>query len=419
MNAFDIIDQFFRNLTTEQALLLAILAVLVLMVGVVIGWIVQGSKTRRYRKQLLLLQRERDEYAQLQEQATADNRALKQEVERLSREKTAAYDQLQLAQNQAAGAADLSSRLDTYAATVEELEAQILGLQAENDRLRAAAATTNVTEPGGGAAGAETTETAPLGDYLAAFEDRFAAFERRLDELGQAVQPGFDPGGYVPTIGQPAGEAAPATAPGGDPLVIRADITEPGVRTGAHGRTEVVVETSRSLMSPPLEAYREKRDDLTQIDSVGTFLEEQLNQQGIYCFEQIAAWTEEDTEAYAKKIGFLAAGIRKNRWVEQARELAAAAPAPAETSPEPTAHDDLKVVEGIGPKIEEVLRGGGILTLSQLAAASPDELRELLSAAGSRFRSHDPGSWPRQAALARDGQWEELSQLQGRLDGGR
>ena len=81
--------------------------------------------------------------------------------------------------------------------------------------------------------------------------------------------------------------------------------------------------------------------------------------------------------------------------------------------------DDLKVVEGIGPKIEELFRNADINTWSQLAAADPARLREILKAAGPRFQMHNPETWPAQSKFAANGQWAELEEFQDHLMGGR
>ncbi|MCB0589584.1 MAG: hypothetical protein KDD06_30145 [Phaeodactylibacter sp.] len=81
--------------------------------------------------------------------------------------------------------------------------------------------------------------------------------------------------------------------------------------------------------------------------------------------------------------------------------------------------DDLKIVEGIGPKIEQLLRDAGINTWRDLAAASVERLKEILAEAGERYRLAVPDTWPKQALLAADGKWDELKELQDRLDGGR
>jgi len=82
-----------------------------------------------------------------------------------------------------------------------------------------------------------------------------------------------------------------------------------------------------------------------------------------------------------------------------------------------SAEDDLKVIEGIGPKLEQVLKEAGIKTYRDLAAKSAEEIRALLDAAGVA-RISNPQTWPEQAHLAAEGRWEELKQLQERLKGG-
>lgn len=81
--------------------------------------------------------------------------------------------------------------------------------------------------------------------------------------------------------------------------------------------------------------------------------------------------------------------------------------------------DDLTVVEGIGPKISELCNGIGVTTWRQLADTDVAALRSMLDAAGSRYRVHDPGTWPQQAALLARGEWAGFKQLTDDLHGGR
>jgi len=81
--------------------------------------------------------------------------------------------------------------------------------------------------------------------------------------------------------------------------------------------------------------------------------------------------------------------------------------------------DDLKKIEGIGPKIAEHLNKGGIKTFAELGKAKQTRLKEILTAAGPRYKMHNPGSWPKQAKLAAKGNWNELKALQDKLNGGR
>lgn len=80
--------------------------------------------------------------------------------------------------------------------------------------------------------------------------------------------------------------------------------------------------------------------------------------------------------------------------------------------------DDLKKLEGVGPKIEQVLNLAGIQNFEQLAAMTPDSIKSILDAAGGQFRMHDPKSWPYQAELAAKGEWERLKEYQNLLING-
>ena len=80
--------------------------------------------------------------------------------------------------------------------------------------------------------------------------------------------------------------------------------------------------------------------------------------------------------------------------------------------------DDLKKIEGVGPKIAELFAEAGITTFVELAKADPEKLKEILAEAGSQYAMHNPTTWPHQAQLAADGKWDELQELQEKLDGG-
>jgi predicted flap endonuclease-1-like 5' DNA nuclease len=84
----------------------------------------------------------------------------------------------------------------------------------------------------------------------------------------------------------------------------------------------------------------------------------------------------------------------------------------------PVAPDDLKRIEGIGPKIETILHHAGILTFAQLAAAEVTYLEKVVREdAGIRIAF--PATWPEQARLAAAGDWEALAKLQDELQAGR
>jgi len=80
--------------------------------------------------------------------------------------------------------------------------------------------------------------------------------------------------------------------------------------------------------------------------------------------------------------------------------------------------DDLKKIEGAGPKAAEALVDAGLDTFSKIAETDAAKLSEILSEASSRLAHIVTDTWPKQAKLAADGKWDELKELQERLDGG-
>ena len=81
----------------------------------------------------------------------------------------------------------------------------------------------------------------------------------------------------------------------------------------------------------------------------------------------------------------------------------------------PSELDDLKIIEGIGPKLEDILRANGINSFADIAGTTPAALRKILTEAGPRYARYNPKTWPRQSKLAVKGQWEKLKELQDSL----
>lgn len=81
--------------------------------------------------------------------------------------------------------------------------------------------------------------------------------------------------------------------------------------------------------------------------------------------------------------------------------------------------DDLKVVEGIGPKIEGMFHDGGIKTWKALSETAVARCQEILDGGGERYKVHDPASWPMQAKMCYEGKWAELAKWQDEHDHGK
>ena len=107
---------------------------------------------------------------------------------------------------------------------------------------------------------------------------------------------------------------------------------------------------------------------------------------------------------------------KKEETVAKVESVVEKEPAPVAPAA-PAKPDDLKKLEGIGPKVAQVLAEAGITTFAELAATDVEKAREVLVAA--KLQMMDPSGWIEQAILAANGEWDALEKLQDELKGGR
>ena len=81
--------------------------------------------------------------------------------------------------------------------------------------------------------------------------------------------------------------------------------------------------------------------------------------------------------------------------------------------------DDFTVVEGIGPKINELIHNAGINTYAAFGKTKVEVIQNILTEAGPRYTLAKPGTWPAQADMAAANKWEALKAWQDELDGGK
>ena len=164
-------------------------------------------------------------------------------------------------------------------------------------------------------------------------------------------------------------------------------------------------------------------DDLTRIEGIGPVIARLLAAGGVVSFEALRIMDQGRLMELLENQGMRAQLHDPGTWPEQA---ALAAEGRWEELDALQAEliggrriDDLTRIEGIGPQIQGLLNAVGIITFTDLGMTDLGKLRAMLEAAGSRFRVHDPETWPEQARLAAAGSWDELDRLQDELKGGR
>lgn len=190
-------------------------------------------------------------------------------------------------------------------------------------------------------------------------------------------------------------------------------------------------------------------DTLQIIEGIGPKMNEVLNENGILNFSNLADKTPVELRAILDKYGDKYRIIDPNTWPQQAtmaknkgwNELIAFQKTldtgRSDTTPQKETDsklekwlikkgllrawkvNDLKAVEGIGPKIEGLLHNAGIQTWKALSEAPIEELQAILTEAGPRYSLADPGTWSQQAGLAAEGKWNDLKALQDFLIAGR
>lgn len=170
-------------------------------------------------------------------------------------------------------------------------------------------------------------------------------------------------------------------------------------------------------------ATADEKNDLEKINGIGSFIESKLNDLGIYTYEQISQWDDPMIEAVTTAIEFFPGRIKRDDWVGQAKKLMGESTATAIKQNKKRTNNkkstDLKVIEGVGPKIEQVLKKGGIKTWSDLADSSTESIQAVLKKAGGHYRLADPSTWVAQARLADAQEWDKLKEYQDSLHGGK
>jgi predicted flap endonuclease-1-like 5' DNA nuclease len=100
--------------------------------------------------------------------------------------------------------------------------------------------------------------------------------------------------------------------------------TIPPKRVALKARTSYV---SYSKSKPKLNfenfgyASSDNKDDLTKINGIGPYIEQKLNEIGIFNYEQISRFTIEDIRAVTQLIDFFPERIERDNWVGQANSL--------------------------------------------------------------------------------------------------
>ena len=117
-----------------------------------------------------------------------------------------------------------------------------------------------------------------------------------------------------------------------------------------------------------LDAPNGEPDDLKKILGIGSVIEEQLHELGVYHYSQIAEFSDEDVANINSHLNF-PGRIERDEWIAQAQELMQGGEGRKLKyldGPDGDA-DDLKLISGVGPVLEDKLNELGIYHFWQIA----------------------------------------------------
>ena len=183
----------------------------------------------------------------------------------------------------------------------------------------------------------------------------------------------------------------------------------------------------------------DSNENLQIIEGIGPAMEKVLKENGVNNWHDLGSKSETDVQAILNSYGDKYKLMQPASWITEAKLAATGNIAEliriqkvdgiskleklmgANNKSGFAAYqtNDLQIVEGIGPKIADLLNSSGINSWKALAKADEKKLQGILDVAGSSFQIANPSTWAEQAGLADKGKWADLKKYQDFLDGGR
>ena len=407
------VTRLFDNFDHQDSLAILFFMGIAFLFGFLVGYVLRSRKVRLLKKELKAKKNElegaRIEINNLIEQLKAKDSTIQrlkydiQEVntraDRMEKDRIRFYNEAAQLKEQL----KLEEKQRTEQVTLaEELRAEISQLKASNATLLASKDKEDE----------ETNHLAQMQSVFMATKNRLETMEDRLskvelenDQLREQIkEESFVSRGH---------DAAPAATPHPS-SIVDAPLTEE--------EPEFSTTSEKPVGSQKIDVDTPNKDDLTAINGIGPFLEKQLNDLGIYTYNDLASVDPIRVPELTRAIGHIPGRIERDKWIDQAVNLAqqkssgvlASTPTPASdrstTPPVVPMPQDLTVIEGIGPHLEKMLNDAGIHNWHDLAEVNDEELTAILQASGPAYQIIDPKTWPAQAQLAINGEWELLKE---------
>jgi predicted flap endonuclease-1-like 5' DNA nuclease len=416
-------SNLFNQFTAEDSIFILIVMLIAFLLGLLLGYVLRSRRVMQLRRELKekkkALAEAEAQIENLKEQLALKEADLKKlgftvqeaeaKAERLEQEKEELNKRIFMLNSEL----DEAGKGEGQQERVDELEHEMKQLRQRNEILEAQLAE-------GGSATIRPTAT-PLEDrdQLGDMQQRINVLEHRLEELSADNAELHDKMRGVRAIGPGVVAASASTR----------DMAEDG--SGVHPMpglpdAELVEEEPNPDFNPDKSILDDKipaqgdvpKDDLTRIEGIGPFLQQQLNNIGVFTYEEVSSWDSARIAEVTRDIGYFEGRIEKDRWVEQAAQLAGqqadkgldAPVAPLSTDP-----SDITIIEGVNEHAAQALVSAGIDSWEELAESNTEQLQNILEASDLADLVPIAGSWPTQARLAKSGDWAVLREYQEEL----
>lgn len=410
-------QDLFTNFDTQDSYAILAIMFVALLFGMLIGFLLRATRIRKLKKEL------KEEKKKLSDSLLQNETLLAQQAELEKKLKQAEYnlasytdkldelekDKAKLLKdvyqvNQSLEEAQTNNR--DYVSTIATLKDDMIKLKLENSQLAKEVE----------AEDQQVDNMAQMQSLYNATRQQLTTFESRLTHLDEENEVLKTELAQLKSAQEAAATVEVVEKPA--PAIL-SFVDEPDTEPDPDSLTKM----EKPVLNEKIIIEDHEQDDLTLINGIGPFIEKKLNDIGIYTYQQISEFDAKKIEQVTRDVAYFPGRIEKDDWVGQAKELANLKAKNPSALKKKTAHPtntaDLKIIEGIGPKIEQLLKDGGINNWQDLAEATLERLQEILTAAGERYRIHDPNTWSNQATLAAAGKWDELNQYQDELKGGR
>ena len=413
MQEFDF-NQYFESIDSEDSIAIMALMLLAFIFGAIITAILRGSKIRKLKNALREQEKEtKSAYGAIEQLNTqikekdSNIQRLKYEIqeanaksEKLDRDRTKFYND----------AYQLKQRLEKADLSNQELAVKIDNLNAELNQIKQVNESLQV----------EANKVDDQTDDLAQMQSVFLATKRKIetleDRLVRVENENDILKGELDKYAAFPNTDAPINPSSNQPSIVDAPVIEEEPPIEDNNDNQPVFQK--------INVNGQEKDDLTLIEGIGPFLEKQLNDLGIFTFAELGSIDENRIPELTRAIGHIPGRIERDDWVGQAKKLALQKAQQPETFTQKSVDtapsalpQDLTIIEGIGPKIEALLNQSSIQTWDDLAEMDVDALKAILFAAGPGYQIIDPTTWPAQAQLAINGEWELLKEYREEVKG--